>query len=300
MKRLLLSTAIVGMMGTAAVAQNASTTAPAGDNPYVGEQVTDAIYASQFIGKSVYVAENDVGDTPMTAASTDWQNVGEVNDIVIGRDGQVNAVLVDVGGFLGLGERTVAVDMSAMRLVTDSDTAGDYFIVFRSTRAALEAAPQYDFPETMASTSVAPAGTNIVAGAENTANRVGTAAGEMAAATGAAVGTAGATMRGWMNPTEGYASVDHAGLTVEQIQGATVYDAKNDRVGSIAELKMGTGGQIEQAVVDVGGFLGIGAKPVALSFSDLDIHKQVDGNTYRVYVNMTKEQLEALPAHSDS
>lgn len=290
MKRLLLSTALASLVGGAAVAQTAPMATT--NDTFISERVTDAIYASQFIGKTVYVAENDVTETQMTEASTDWQSVGEVNDILMSRTGQVDGVLVDVGGFLGIGERTVAVDMSALRLVTDSDTAGDYFLVFRSNRQALEAAPEYDFPETVASTSVAPATT--------TGETIGNAARDVAAATGAAVGGAAATMRGWMDPTEGYARVEPAAVTSEQLTGASVYDANNDSVGKISELVVGAQGQIERAVVDVGGFLGIGAKPVALDYNQLDIHKQVDGDTLRVYVNMTKEQLEALPAHSQS
>lgn len=320
MQRLLLSTALAGLIGTAALAQTTppATTAPAtptapaapgmpmaGDT-FIGERVTDAIYASQFIGKPVYVAEQDVTETTLTDASTDWDNIGEVNDILISREGQVDGILVDVGGFLGIGERTVAVDMSALRLVTDSDTAGDYFIVFRSNREALEAAPEYDFPETLAQQSVAPAGTGTMTttgtatGTDTTGTGVGQAARDMAAATGAAVGGAAATMRGWMNPSEGYARIEATGLTSEQLKGVNVYDSHDAKVGEIAEVKMTGQGQAEQVVVDVGGFLGIGAKPVALSLSEMEIHKQTDGDGLRAYVNMTKEQLEALPAHSDS
>lgn len=317
MQRLLLSTALAGLIGTAALAQTTppATTAPAtpaapatpmANDTFIGERVTDAIYASQFIGKAVYVAEQDVTETTLTDASTDWDNIGEVNDILISRDGQVDGILVDVGGFLGIGERTVAVDMSALRLVTDSDTAGDYFIVFRSNREALEAAPEYDFPETLAQQSVAPAGTGTVAttgtatGTGTTGTGVGQAARDMAAATGAAVGGAAATIRGWMNPSEGYARIEATGLTAEQLKGVNVYDSHDDKVGEIANVKLTGQGQADQVVVDVGGFLGIGAKPVALSLSEMEIHKQTDGDGLRAYVNMTKEQLEALPAHSDS
>lgn len=295
MKRLLLSTAVAGLLGTAAVAQ----TAPMGTNDtFIAERLTDAIYASELIGKSVYVDENDVTETSMTDASTDWDRVGEVKDVLLSRSGEVDGILVDVGGFLGIGERTVAVDMDALRLVTDSDTAGDYFVVFRSDRAALEAAPEYDFPETMAAQSVAPGA------ATTTATDIGTAAGtttnNMAATTGAAVGGAAASVGNWMDPTEGYARVERAAITTEQLTGANVYDANNEDVGRVSELVVGPQGEIQGAVVDVGGFLGIGAKPVALDYNQLDVHKQVDGDTLRVYVNMTKEQLEALPAHSES
>lgn len=289
MQRLLLSTAMAGLLAGAAMAQTAPATTT---GTFIENRVTDAIYASEFVGKRVYVAENAVTATEVADASTDWTDVGEVNNVLFSRDGQVDGILVDVGGFLGIGERTVAVDMSALRLVTDSDTPGDYFVVFQSTRAALEAAPEYDFPETVASASVAPAG--------STTSSVGTAMNNAATAASGAVAGAAATVSGWMNPTEGYARVERASVTADRLDGANVYDANNVSVGKISKLTVSPQGQVERAVVDVGGFLGIGAKPVALDFSQLDVHKQVDGETLRVYVNMTKEQLEALPAHSDS
>ena len=44
----------------------------------------------------------------MNAAGDDWDDIGEISDLVLSQDGQVKAVLTDIGGFLGLGERDMA------------------------------------------------------------------------------------------------------------------------------------------------------------------------------------------------
>ena len=42
------------------------------------------------------------------------ENIGEINDVLINRNGQVVAVIIGVGGFLGIGEKDVAVPMSML------------------------------------------------------------------------------------------------------------------------------------------------------------------------------------------
>lgn len=74
----------------------------------------------------------------------------------------------------------------------------------------------------------------------------------------------------------------------------TVYNEANERVGDISDLILDSDGKIERAVIGVGGFLGIGEKLVAVSFSDLTIHRESDGSG-RVTMNTTKEALQNAP-----
>ena len=48
--------------------------------------------------------------------------------------------------------------------------------------------------------------------------------------------------------------------------------------------------------MDVGGFLGIGAKPVALPVSQLDFMRDEDGEVHAT-TTLTKDQVKALPEH---
>lgn len=179
MTKLLASTALIVSLAIPAFAQTATTPepaateAPAADTMPVGDATTapapvatdpaaapgatmDAtgfgytamtgdMSAETFIGKRLYVSEADVDmNAEMTEVNKDWNDVGEISDLVIGQDSQVKAVLVDVGGFLGMGEKSVAVSMDQLSIIRDGDSENDYFIVFKADRAALENAPAFE------------------------------------------------------------------------------------------------------------------------------------------------------------
>ncbi len=82
-------------------------------------------------------------------------------------------------------------------------------------------------------------------------------------------------------------------LTPTNLEGATVYGANDQKVGTIDHIH-GT----SLAVIDVGGFLGIGAKPVAVSFKDFDWMRDEDGVIHAV-TGWTKDQLKDMPEHRD-
>jgi hypothetical protein len=76
--------------------------------------------------------------------------------------------------------------------------------------------------------------------------------------------------------------------------GLTVYNQANEKVGDINDLILGPDGKIANAVIGVGGFLGMGEKLVAVAFSDLQLNRDADGSM-RVTVNSSKEALESAP-----
>ncbi len=101
---------------------------------------------------------------------------------------------------------------------------------------------------------------------------------------------------GWDMEREGYTTVAIDQITAEKLDGARVYDANDEWIGEVGELIL-DGDQISQAVVDVGGFLGLGEKHVALKMSDLNIQQEADGEDIRVFVPQSKEQLEEMPEY---
>ena len=62
--------------------------------------------------------------------------------------------------------------------------------------------------------------------------------------------------------------------------------------------KVGTDGKITHAVVDVGGFLGIGAHSVLLPFRELHVLRATNGVDVRVHLDTTKEKLKAMPHYT--
>ena len=85
-------------------------------------------------------------------------------------------------------------------------------------------------------------------------------------------------------------------LTGTVLDGATIYGPNDEKIGKVDHIH-GLG-EASQIVIDVGGFLGIGAKPVAVPVRDLDFMRDKDGDVHAV-TNWTKDSLKAMPEHRD-
>lgn len=97
------------------------------------------IRASKMIGSSVYSSQN--------------ANIGTVQDVIVDRDGRVASVVVDVGTFLGMGGKDVAVRFSAIK--SDHNNR----LTLDMTKGQLEKAQSYRLvnPDISAGSSTAPA-----------------------------------------------------------------------------------------------------------------------------------------------
>lgn len=116
-----------------------------GPATYIGEGQKGQILASDLIGMRVYAVDRDLDENEFyeESARTDWDDIGEINDLVVGWNGEIQAVILGVGGFLGLGEKDVAVEISSLKRVRERDDSDDWFLVVNSTKDQLENAPTY-------------------------------------------------------------------------------------------------------------------------------------------------------------
>ncbi len=286
MRTLLLTTVLAAGLALPAVAQTAT-------GPFQTEATGPSISASDVIGARIYVSEAAVDADAYAGVQEGWNDIGEVNDIILGRDGSVDAVLVDIGGFLGMGERQVAVDMAALRIVQDDATdADDWFLVLQTDRATLDAAPEWVRP------GVEPqAGDGSKGGLENVPAVNEAVPAEPEATAGTEAGTETAPVPdGTTTLPEGYVAVDRAGLTADLLAGADVRDANDASIAEVSDLVLTADGQVTDVVLDVGGFLGVGARTVAIPMDRLTV-AQAEGGAVRLWVDMTKEELEALPEY---
>jgi hypothetical protein len=94
---------------------------------FIGEQSDNAILASELVGLTVYNSADEA--------------LGDINDIAWTEDGGIEAVVIGVGGFLGIGEKQVAVAFDAFSMSTDEN--GDRKIVLDATSDELAAAPDF-------------------------------------------------------------------------------------------------------------------------------------------------------------
>ena len=105
-----------------------SDTAKSASN-FSSTQSADEWRSSKLVGMAVYNRANE--------------RVGDINDLILGPDGKIASAVIGVGGFLGIGEKLVAVDFSELQLNRDAD--GTMRATINSTKESLESAPDYKF-----------------------------------------------------------------------------------------------------------------------------------------------------------
>ncbi|MFG1189662.1 PRC-barrel domain-containing protein [Xanthobacter flavus] len=123
----LLSTTAMAQTAAPTGTMGTTTTAATGMAPtFVTRQMADQHMASNLIGTAVRGPADE--------------NLGEINDLLIDRSGNVAAVVIGVGGFLGIGEKDVAVPFQTVE-VTRAD--GKDRLVLRKTKDELKNAPTF-------------------------------------------------------------------------------------------------------------------------------------------------------------
>ena len=261
-RKLLTTTAVVtllssGLLVSGAHSEDATKPANATQNtaPTAAVAVPDGSLVSKIMGAAVY-----------NSAADNAEKIGDVNDIVLAKDGKAKFIIIGVGGFLGIGEKNVAYDFSKAEWVEKN---GSRWLVAKTTKEDLQAQANFDTKayDTVAAPSAAPAVTDSTA----------TAAIDKSALT----------------------EMPADKISAENLIGTTVYGADDAKVGEIGDIVLSTDKKVDAIVVDVGGFLGIGEKSVAVGMEKLKFMIDKNGNRY-LYTNLTKAQLEAQAAYDKS
>ena len=94
---------------------------------FLSKQESTDMLASNLIGQSVVNSQDEL--------------IGDINDLVTDENGKVVAVLVGTGGFLGLGEKDVALDYQDLRFVRDDND--NIKVIANVTQETLASAPDY-------------------------------------------------------------------------------------------------------------------------------------------------------------
>src|SRR5450631_1903044 len=131
MKNIALIVASVALLASPAFAEDAKTTGTAPADAKFSTLPNDEILSSKLKGLNVHNQKD--------------QSVGEIADFAI-RNNQVEALIISVGGFLGVGEHYVAVSPSSITIRYDS--ANDNWLAsMNTTKEALQAAPEFTYPK---------------------------------------------------------------------------------------------------------------------------------------------------------
>jgi sporulation protein YlmC with PRC-barrel domain len=264
-RKILARVATAALISTAlctAGAYAANTNKPAAQTEVVAP-VADGKLVSKIMGAAVYDSTAD-----------DATKIGDVNDIVLDKNGNAKFVVIGVGGFLGVGEKNVAYDFSKLEWVNKK---GDGWLVAKTTKDELKDQPNFDtkaYDTAAASTAQT---TNSTADTQATNTKTDTTA---------------------------TSSIDKSTLTqmpsdkisAANLIGTNVYGADDAKVGEIGDVILTGDKKVDTIIVDVGGFLGIGEKKVAVGMENLKFMTDKNGNRY-LYTNFTKDQLEAQTAY---
>ena len=124
MKMLVSATALALLAGTAAFAQQAATTSERAQP--MTTVPGNATPVNNFYRQNVY----DPNDN----------KIGEVTDLLLEKDGRITAAIVSVGGFLGAGEKDVAVPFGSLQLTQKNQK---WYLVMNTDKDALKSAPGF-------------------------------------------------------------------------------------------------------------------------------------------------------------
>ncbi len=230
-----------------------------------------------------------LGETVFSSNDDAAEEVGTITDMVVTSGLGISAVVVSVGGFLGIGEKEVAVDFAQLEWAQRED--GTRRWVLATTAEALAAAPAFAWSDSEAmtgETALTPEEEEdqLVDGNPNDTN------------IDPALTTDQSERPTITTPLDrsGFSEFDETGLSAEDLRGIGVYGINDEQIGTIGDIIINPDGSFDAIIVDVGGFLGLGAKPVAVGFDNLAFSVDTTGNRY-LFLNTNSEQLEAQPAY---
>lgn len=137
MTRRLIAATALALMASVAYAQTTTTT-PAPAEPAPAQTANPP---AEVVKADGYLASNIIGETVYNSAAENAENIGEVDDIVLDANGAATSLIVSVGGFLGVGERNVAVDFKTAKW---AEKDGDRWLVIEASKEQLEAMQPFD------------------------------------------------------------------------------------------------------------------------------------------------------------
>jgi sporulation protein YlmC with PRC-barrel domain len=131
MTKIALVTASLALLASPVFAEEAKTTGTAPAEAKFSTVTKDEMFSSKLKGLNVYNQKDE--------------SVGEITDLAI-RNSQIDALILSVGGFPGVGEHYVAVSPSSVSI--RHDAKNDKWVAsMNTTKEALKAAPEFKYPK---------------------------------------------------------------------------------------------------------------------------------------------------------
>jgi len=131
MKKIALIAASIAILASPVLAEDAKTTGSAPAEAKFSTVSKDEMFSSKLKGLNIYNQKDE--------------SVGEITDIAM-KGSQVEALILSVGGFLGMGEHYVAVSPSSVKITHDAKN-DKWLASMNTTKEALKAAPEFKYPK---------------------------------------------------------------------------------------------------------------------------------------------------------
>jgi sporulation protein YlmC with PRC-barrel domain len=131
MKNTVLIATSLALLASPAFAQDSKTTGAAPADAKFSTVSKDEMFSSKLKGLNVYNQKNE--------------SIGEISDIAI-KNHQIDALILSVGGFLGMGEHYVAVSPSSVNVTYDSKD-NKWLASMNTSKEALKEAPEFKYPK---------------------------------------------------------------------------------------------------------------------------------------------------------
>jgi hypothetical protein len=130
MKPVLLATALTLLASTATFAAEPAKPAmsPSSMDSLMTTMPGDAVTVTNWYKQNVYDSSNN--------------KIGEIVDVLVNRTGEVTAVMISVGGFLGMDTKDVAAPFRAIHATMKDNK---WWLVMNTTKDALKIAPGYKY-----------------------------------------------------------------------------------------------------------------------------------------------------------
>jgi len=164
LQKLLITTALSGLMLSSALAQAPSPSSPSTSSPPSAsstDQMKSDTSRSSDTSKSTSASASTISSqkpdqllaTKIKGADVmgaDDKKIGDVSDLLFSKDGKLEAYVISVGGFLGVGAKEVALAPSAVQLAQDKD---NWTLKVSASKDQLTQAPNFERHKDVSSTT---------------------------------------------------------------------------------------------------------------------------------------------------
>lgn len=260
----------VALLAAAVIAAAAPMAWAAPDGPtFISRADGVMLMADGVVGASVYLP-NPQKSTTQRFQGDDWSehagdSLGTVSDVVVDATGRIVALVVEIGGFFGLGARPVAISFGVVSLAPGPEGEQDVRVIVDVTHQDLENAPRFD----------ADAVRHPHLGARE--------------------------RQAWLTrlARDGFEPVELDAVPTQALAAARVFDIEDAPVGQVTGLLFDGEGAVDRAVIAVeeGGWMGSETRSIALPLDRVSAFRS--DTEVRLYTEGTRADLETVPDHAE-